>query len=205
LWLVLSLALILYISLWAYDRKFRLDPSAPAYGSDRFHGPHGETEMHSERLPLPDNVEVLAVPFVEPFPGSRPAEPVDAPSLANAHTLSYLHRHLGEPGSQEAPLLTPQMRSDRIKTGVLSRLGRMLIGRRPIVKEREEPSCRPDAEFEGKLAHIRPIFQNTHSVYERRINELEGDLATKAEINRELIRAKIQLIQQTMEMDTRRT
>jgi hypothetical protein len=92
----------------------------------------------------------------------------------------------------------------RASGGFLGFLGRILLARHPVKMDQTQVRRQPE-NLEEKLAQIQPRFQNTHAVYEKRITELEEDLATKAEINRELIRAKIQVLQQSMEMETRRT
>jgi hypothetical protein len=57
------------------------------------------------------------------------------------------------------------------------------------------------AELEARLEKVQAPLQERLQAYERRIADLEKELTVKGEENRELIKAKIQIIRKQLEIE----
>jgi hypothetical protein len=58
--------------------------------------------------------------------------------------------------------------------------------------------------LEQRLEKFNVAVQDRFSIYEKRIAELEGELATKGELNRELIGAKIEVVKEKLSVERER-
>ncbi|MEO7297595.1 MAG: hypothetical protein ABI042_03350, partial [Verrucomicrobiota bacterium] len=83
--------------------------------------------------------------------------------------------------------------------GLMNRFVRALISQRAELIQTSETGTEQLNELENQLEKITTRLQTRQSVYERRIAELEKELAAAEEENRELIRAKLHETRQNLE------
>jgi ABC-type cobalamin transport system ATPase subunit len=74
-----------------------------------------------------------------------------------------------------------------------------LLTHRSQLLNTQQSSAKVMAEFEQRLALVQSQFQDRVQAYERRIADLERELALKDKLNRELLGAKIQKAREVLE------
>jgi hypothetical protein len=83
--------------------------------------------------------------------------------------------------------------------GLMNKFVRALISQRSQLMHTQDAGTEQLAELEQRLDQINSRLKNRQTVYEKRIAELEKELAAAEEENRELIRAKIHEARQNLE------
>jgi hypothetical protein len=99
-----------------------------------------------------------------------------------------------------------------VRAGALTQLARLfreklvrgLISQRSELLDAQQSAAAEMAEMEKRLNDLHAPLQDRLRAYETRIADLESALAVKGEENRELIKAKIQLIRHQMEAERTR-
>jgi endonuclease/exonuclease/phosphatase family metal-dependent hydrolase len=94
-----------------------------------------------------------------------------------------------------------------VRAGLMPHLARVLRDRllwkllthRSQLLNTQQSSAKVMAEFEQRLALVQSQFQDRVQAYERRIADLERELALKDKLNRELLGAKIQKAREVLE------
>lgn len=94
---------------------------------------------------------------------------------------------------------------DAIRSDVMTQLKEKavssLVTQRGELLEAQQAAAAEMAELERRLNELRAPLQDRLSAYENRIADLEKALAAKGEENRELIRAKIELMRKQLEVE----
>ncbi len=94
---------------------------------------------------------------------------------------------------------------DAIRTGVVEQLKAKavssLVSQRSEMIEAQHAAAAEMAELERRLNELRAPLQDRLRAYENRIADLEKALTAKGEENRELLKAKIDLIRKQMEVE----
>ncbi len=118
-----------------------------------------------------------------------------------------------QPQSQPRPQPLPPPRAeplpDEVRAGVIAQLTRWLkqkmvqrlVTDRAQLLDTQETAARKIMAVDERLSKIEQQIQLRNHEYEQRIDELEKELLTAQEENRELIRAKIALIKAEMEKE----
>jgi hypothetical protein len=86
-----------------------------------------------------------------------------------------------------------------------SKLTRKLASQRDRLMDAHQKAAQEMAELESRLEKVQAPLQERLLAYEQRIVELEKELAVKGEENRELIRAKIQMVRKQLELEREKT
>ena len=96
--------------------------------------------------------------------------------------------------------------TDLVREGLVPHLAHLMKNRlfRGVASQRahllltQQAGASQVAELEQRLAKIQSQMQNRFGAYERRIAELEKEVIAKAQINRELLEAKTQMMKQAL-------
>ena len=80
-----------------------------------------------------------------------------------------------------------------------------LVSQREQMLETQQSAAAEMAELEKRLNELHAPLQERLRVYETRIADLEKALAAKGEENRELIRAKIEMMRKQLETERSKT
>ena len=127
--------------------------------------------------------------------------------------VSLLPMPVGNPDSWQERALIAEQRADKaqavLRAGVLSQLARWLsehvvqrlISQRTRLLETQQIAVTEITELEARLEKVHAPLKDRLQAYERRIIELEKELAIKGEVNRELIKAKIQMVRKQLETE----
>lgn len=95
--------------------------------------------------------------------------------------------------------------TDAIRSGVVAQLKEKavssLVSQRGEMIEAQHAAAAEMAELERRLTELQTPLQDRLRAYESRIADLEKALAAKGEENRELIKAKIELMRKQMEVE----
>lgn len=95
--------------------------------------------------------------------------------------------------------------TDAIRSGVVAQLKEKVVGsmvsQRTEMIEAQHAAAAEMAELERRLTELQTPLQDRLRAYESRIADLEKALAAKGEENRELIKAKIELMRKQMEVE----
>lgn len=98
---------------------------------------------------------------------------------------------------------------EAIRAGALAQLKEKLVGnlvsQREQMLETQQSAAAEMAELEKRLNELHAPLQERLRVYETRIADLEKALAAKGEENRELIRAKIEMMRKQLETERSKT
>jgi hypothetical protein len=81
------------------------------------------------------------------------------------------------------------------------RMTQKLISQRAQLLNDHQRAALEVAELEARLEKVQAPLQERLQAYERRIADLENELNVKGEENRELIKAKIQIIRKQLEIE----
>ena len=82
---------------------------------------------------------------------------------------------------------------------MMNKLFRRLISQRSQMIATQEMAATEMAELEAQLEKVRAPLEERLRAYEKRIAELERQLAARGEENRELLKAKIFLVRKEIE------
>lgn len=96
--------------------------------------------------------------------------------------------------------------TEEVRVGTMPHLARMMMDKlvQKLLSDRRESvdvqqhAAQELAEMERRLERLQAPIQDRMMIYEKRVAELEKDLAKKGEENRELIRAKIALTKERL-------
>jgi len=128
-------------------------------------------------------------------------------------TAALLPARIETSGAWQQRALLAEQRADQahaaVRAGVVAQLTRWLSGafvrrlasQRASLLDAQQKAATDMAELEARLEKIQAPLQDRLSAYERRIEELEKELSVKGEENRELIRAKIELIRKQWKIE----
>jgi hypothetical protein len=86
---------------------------------------------------------------------------------------------------------------------MMNRLVQALFAQRESLIDTQAEATRRMAELEERIGRAQTNVERKIAVYEGRIGELESQLATKEEENRELLRVNFQLAKKALETDNR--
>jgi 7TM-HD extracellular len=139
-------------------------------------------------------------PVTMPALADRPTAP---PLLSAGHDTGLI---TARPDSWEQRALAAEQKAERahaaIREGFLAQLNEKLVGslasQREQLLEAQRSAAVEMAEMEQRLNELHAPLQERLRAYETRIAELERALAAKGEENRELIKAKIALMQRQL-------
>jgi hypothetical protein len=87
---------------------------------------------------------------------------------------------------------------------MMNKLVSALFSQRAYLMKTQDESAVHVAELEQRLLKVQEQFQARLNTYQKRIAELECELAAQKEENRELVRAKVLLARKAMEAEQRR-
>ena len=94
---------------------------------------------------------------------------------------------------------------DAIRSGVVSQLKEKavssLVTQRSDMMNAQQAAAAEMAELERRLSELHTPLQDRLRAYEGKIADLEKALAAKGEENRELIKAKIELMRKQLEVE----
>ncbi|HWD93057.1 MAG TPA: hypothetical protein VG938_12000 [Verrucomicrobiae bacterium] len=134
---------------------------------------------------------------------ARRREPVSLlPAPAAAGALEWQQR-----------ALTAEHRTDQLQTAaragliahlsqwLSSMLTRRLIFQRRLLLDSQSNAANEMAELEARLERVQAPLQVRLAAYEHRIAELEKELAARGEENRELLKAKIEMMRKQLEAE----
>jgi hypothetical protein len=118
----------------------------------------------------------------------------------------------GENEWRERALLAEQQAQrarELARAGLLSQFARWLsdrmtqklIAQRTELVDAHQKAAMEMAELEARLEKVQAPLQERLLIYEKRIADLEKELAMKGEENRELIKAKLQVVRQQLEIE----
>jgi len=112
----------------------------------------------------------------------------------------------GQEQWQERALLAEQKTEDlqtAARAGLLAHLSqwltRRLISQRRLLLDTQNKAIAEMAELEARLEKVHAPLQDRLEAYERRIAELEKELAARGDENRELLKAKIEMIRKQLQ------
>jgi hypothetical protein len=96
-----------------------------------------------------------------------------------------------------------------VRAGLMSQLAhwmsdkltQKLVTQRAQLLDSHQKAAIEMAELEARLEKVQAPLQERLQAYERRIADLEKELTVKGEENRELIKAKIQIIRKQLEIE----
>ena len=185
--MALFVALLLFSWWWALGRKQFYSAASAALvaadGSENLLGfPEGNTaladsrgtvddfDMEDRRLPARARIQSLQ---------ERVADAERRAKRAAEVVRSGLVPHLAD------------LMKDKLFRGVASQRAQLLRS--------QHSGASQVAELEQRLARIQLQVQNRFSAYERRIAELEREVAAKEQVNRELLNAKVQKLKPALE------
>jgi septal ring factor EnvC (AmiA/AmiB activator) len=80
-------------------------------------------------------------------------------------------------------------------------LTRRLISQRRLLLDTQSNAASEMAELEARLERVQAPLQVRLAAYEHRIAELEKELAARGEENRELLKAKIEMMRKQLEAE----
>jgi len=121
-----------------------------------------------------------------------------------------------ESGGWQQRALAAEARADRahaaIRSGVLGQLSQLLrnklfsglVSQRERMLDAQQSAAVEIAEMQRRLDDLHAPLQERLLTYEKRVAELEKALAVKGAENRELLKAKIQLIRKQLETEQKR-
>jgi membrane-associated HD superfamily phosphohydrolase len=149
-------------------------------------------------------------------------------NVARRQTQTMLLTPAPEPAMLSAPALDPNLSDEEVwqqrallaernarraqaaaRNGFIAQLARWfsdkmtqkLIAQRSELLDAHQKAAMEMAELEARLVKVHAPLQERLQAYQRRIVELEKELLIKGEENRELIKAKIQIVRKQMEIE----
>jgi hypothetical protein len=112
---------------------------------------------------------------------------------------------IAEQRAHEAHAMVRSGVMDQLAHWLSDKLVRKLISHRSHLLEVQKQAAVQMAELESRLEKIHAPLQSRLLAYERRIAELEKELAAKGEENRELIKAEIEIVRKQLELEREKT
>jgi endonuclease/exonuclease/phosphatase family metal-dependent hydrolase len=192
-WTVLLLAALLLLLIgwwWSVSRK-------------RFYSPAQAADSRvGGLLSFPDETtDVFGGPasLVESGPAKFPSEP-PAGDLTHARIQSLERR--ATDAEERARRATELVRKGLVpQLGWLMRnqLFRGVVTQRAHLLEIQRAGAEQVAELEQRLMRIQCQLQSRLTAYERRIAELEKEVSSKDQLNRELLASRMELVKQALE------
>jgi hypothetical protein len=136
------------------------------------------------------------------LPATIPGGPMDPASTGGPADGSWQQRALlAEQRVQQAQTMARAGLIAHLSQWLSDKMTRKLISQRAELLDAHQKAAVEMAELEARLHKIQAPLQERLRTYERRIAELEKELLVKGEENRELIKAKIQLVRKQLAIE----
>lgn len=111
---------------------------------------------------------------------------------ANGNEMDWQHRALhAEHRANQAAEVVKQGLIPHVSAWMRDRFLNRLLNQRKELVETQNVSTHQVSELEERVSKINSLFQDRIDDYESRIAELENDISTKEQLNKELLRSKI--------------